>query len=127
MTRPQNANIKVDRVHDIAVIVPHGDLERYQETLLTRMLSSLLDTQTRKVVLDLTHVEHVHYELLKRLIKVPQLFQGINGDLRFAAATPYVKKIFTFVTEDAAHKIFNSLGDAILSFSEFSVPEQALH
>ena len=123
----ENAPMTIERVDDVILISPHGDLERSLEAHLASLLASLLDTDSHKVIFDLSQVEHIHYGLLLRLINVVWLFRSFDGDLRFAEASPYVKKIFAFVVDDIDRKIFNSLGDAVLSFSEMPVPEQVLH
>jgi anti-anti-sigma factor len=122
-----SANIKIEQINDIAIITPHGDLERYLESLLTRVLGSLLDADTRKVILNLSEVEYVHYELLQNLTQVITLFRSIDGDLRFAEANSYVKKIFQAATFDTCGGIFDSLGDALLSFEEQTLSREALH
>jgi anti-anti-sigma factor len=122
-----SANIEIEQIHDVAIITPQGDLERYQESLLSRVLGSLLNSDTRKVVLNLSQVEYVHYELLRRLTEAVMVFRGINGDLRFAEANSHVKKIFQAVAFDTCGGIFDSLGEALLSFEEQALSREALH
>lgn len=122
-----NHNIQMKQIDDVAVIKPHGDLERYLEARLSQLLSSLIDANSYKVIVDLSEVEHVHYDLLRRLTRTVALFQGLNGNLFFASATPYVKRIFQAVACDLGHQVFNSIGEALLSFDRGPLSNQALH
>lgn len=122
-----NSNIQLEQVNDIAVITPHGDLERWQEIPLIRILSSLIDVNKNKIVLNLSKVEHIHYELIQRLSEVAVLFKGLNGDLRFAEANTYVKRIFQAVAIDQCARIFDSVGEALLSFEEQCISQDVLH
>ncbi len=122
-----NSNIHIKRIDDVAIIKPQGDLERYLETNLSKLLSSLINSNSFKVILDLSEVNHIHYDLLKRLTQTVALFQGLEGDLLFASATPYVRKIFQAVACDVGRHIFNSIGEALLSFDRPTFSSQALH
>ena len=119
--------MSLERVKDIAVIQPHGDLDLAKEGLLTKTLHSLLDEQVNKVVIDLSDVGHVNYQLLFRLGQVVSLFRNRYGDVRFVGMSPYLQKIFIVAVSDLSLKRFDSLGEAVLSFDDWPRQGQALH
>ena len=121
------SEITIDRVEDVAIISPQGDLGPRHEALITQVLNSLIDAETCKVVMDFSDVDHIHYTLLQRLTNIVAFFKDLDGDLRFAEASPYIRKIFQVVTMDYERQVFDSLGEALLSFAEQPVPSQALH
>ena len=125
MTAPPK--LHMEQIQDVAIISPQGDLEARHETQLNHLLASLLNTNHRKVVLNFSDVDHVHYGLMARLTQTRRFFQQIDGDLFFAEATPYLKKIFQVAAVDLQRLVFDSIGEALLCFTDRPVREQAWH
>ncbi len=121
------AAINIEQIHDVAVISPQGELAQTHETSLANLLASLIDNNHRKVVLNFSSVDHVHYRLAQQLCHVVNLFKQIDGDLVFAEATPYIKKIFQAVALDWQRGIYESTAEALMILAEEPLQPQALH
>jgi len=118
---------QIEQFQDVAVIRPKGDLGRQHEATLAELFSTLLNRNRHKVVLNFSDVDHVHYSVLAKLNHTRRLFQQCNGDLFFAEATPYLKKIFQVVEIDVWERVFDSMHEALFYFADQPPVGAALH
>jgi len=127
MLQLNDTTMSLERVEDIVVIRPHGDLDLAKEDLLTQTLHSLLTAQHHKVIIDLIDVNHINYQLLGRLGEVVPLFREFGGDVCFVGASAYLRKIFLVTAAEVHWLQFASLSTAVLNFSEWPSQQWAVH
>lgn len=120
-------NLNVECINDVMVISPQGDLEPSAETAFKQVLHSMLESDIRKVILNLSSVDHIHYPLLQKLAEVVPLLKDLDGDLLFVGANPYIKKIFQALALDLYQQSYDSIGEALLSFESQPTTDQELH
>ena len=106
----------VELIKDVAVITPKGDLGHREMAELKELISEVLTLGEPRVVLDLTHVDHVNYVTLGVLVERRLRLRAVGGDLRLAAPSEYLVKIFRFAGVHDLFETHPTVGEAIDSY-----------
>ena len=100
----------------IAVLEPSGDLGRSEIASLGRIISSLVASESVRIVLSLKEVTHLHYAAIVKLVESLLFLKMVNGDLKLAHLNGYHRKLFQFAGIEEHFESYESLEDAVLSF-----------
>lgn len=109
--------VELNEYEDVAVLSLNGELGPEEVRGLEQALFSLLRTHHRKMVLNFSEVDHVHYLSAEALMDSVRKMKNYHADLKFAAMSDYMRKIFRFVGAEEAIENFETVPDAVISFS----------
>lgn len=105
-------------IQDISVIDVTGDIDLREMIRIKDVIGSLIEKERIKVVLNLKAVDHINYLSIGVLLERMKILRDLNGDLKLAGMSPYVRDIFRVVGMDQFFEHYTSLEDAIESFDE---------
>lgn len=105
-------------IQDISVIDITGDIDFREMIRIKDVINGLIEKEKTKVVLNLKAVDHINYLSIGVLVERLRLLRNLNGDLKLAGMSPFVRDIFKVVGMDQFFEEYTSLEDAIESFDE---------
>lgn len=105
-------------IQDISVIDVSGDIDFREMIKIKDVIGALIDKDQTKVVLNLKAVDHINYLSIGVLVERLRLLRNLNGDLKLAGMSPFVRDIFKVVGMDQFFEQYTSLDEAIESFDE---------
>lgn len=105
-------------IQDISVIDVAGDIDFREMIRIKDVIGALIDKDQTKVVLNLKAVDHINYLSIGVLVERLRLLRNLNGDLKLAGMSPFVRDIFKVVGMDQFFEEYTSLEEAIESFDE---------
>ena len=109
--------VELNEYEDVAVLSLNGELGPEEVRGVEQTLFSLLRTHYRKMVLNFSEVDHVHYPSAEALMMAVRKMKNYHADLKFAALSEYNRKIFHFVGAGESFENFETVPDAVISFS----------
>jgi anti-sigma B factor antagonist len=109
---PQNS------IQDISVIDVSGDIDFREMIRIKNVIGGLIEKDRLKVVLNLRAVDHINYLSIGVLLERLKLLRNLNGDLKLAGMSPFLRDIFKVVGMDRFFEDYTSLEDAIESFDD---------
>ena len=95
-----------------------GDLAFREMTRTKNVIGGLIEKDRLKVVLNLRAVDHINYLSIGVLLERLKLLRNLNGDLKLAGMSPFLRDIFKVVGMDRFFEDYTSLEDAIESFDD---------
>jgi anti-sigma B factor antagonist len=105
-------------IQDISVIDVAGDIDFREMIRIKDMIGGLIEKDRIKVVLNLRSVDHINYLSIGLLLERLRLLRNLNGDLKLAGMSPFLRDIFRVVGMDRFFEDYTSLEDAIESFED---------
>ncbi len=105
-------------IQDISVIDITGDIDFREMIRIKDVISSLVEKERTRVVLNLKAVDHINYLSIGVLVERLRFLRDLNGDLKLSGMSPYLRDIFKVVGMDQFFEEYSSLEDAIESFDE---------
>jgi anti-sigma B factor antagonist len=105
-------------IQDISVIDVTGDIDFREMIRIKNVIGSLIERDQTKVILNLKAVDHINYLSIGVLVERLKILRNLNGDLKLAGMSPYLRDIFRVVGMDAFFENYTSLEDAIDSFDD---------
>ena len=105
-------------IQDISVIDVTGDIDFREMIRIKNAIGSLVEKERIKVVLNLRSVDHINYLSIGVLLERLKLLRNLNGDLKLAGMSPFLRDIFKVVGMDQFLEEYTSLEDAIESFDD---------
>jgi len=109
---PQN------NIQDISVIDVSGDIDFREMIRIKNVIGGSIEKDRLKVVLNLRAVAHINYLSIGVLLERLKLLRNLNGDLKLAGMSPFLRDIFKVVGMDRFFEDYTSLEDAIESFDD---------
>lgn len=106
------------QVADVSVLNPQGEIDSQEGKLLLQRIGTLLRNEWKKIVLDFGHVEHIHYRVFSELTEAALISSLQAGSIKIANLNSYTKQILKFAGVDHFFETYDSVADAVLSFSE---------
>lgn len=104
------------RVHDISVLHLYGELSLLEMEMLGKTIHSLKKHRYYKILLDLSGVDHVHYQVMHALARQAMALKEKRGGLKLAHVSDEMQKILKFTGADQVLEDYATLSEAILSF-----------
>jgi len=105
-------------IHEISVIDVSGDIDFREMIRIKNVIGGLIEKDRLKVVLNLRAVDHINYLSIGVLLERLKLLRNLNGDLKLAGMSPFLRDIFKVVGMDRFFEDYTSLEDAIESFDD---------
>lgn len=109
---------------DISVLHLYGEISLMEMDIIEKMITSFRKHRHYKILLDLAHVDHVHFQAVKRWAEAAKELQNFSGDLKLINPNSKTKNIIKFIGADQYLRDYASTSDAILSFLK-SVAERS--
>ena len=105
-------------IQDISVIDVNGDIDFREMLRIKNVICSLIEVDKTRVVLNLKAVDHINYLSIGVLLERMKILRSLNGDLKLAGMSPYLRTIFRVAGMDQFFEEYTSLEEAIESFDE---------
>ena len=105
-------------IQDISVLDVAGDIDFREMIRIKDAIGSLMEKDRIKVVLNLRSVDHINYLSIGVLVERLKALRNLNGDLKLAGMSPFLRDIFRVVGMDRFFEDYTSLEDAIESFDD---------
>ena len=105
-------------IQDISVIDVSGDIDFREMIKIKDVIGALIERDQTKVVLNLKAVDHINYLSIGVLVERLRLLRNLNGDLKLAGMSPFLRDIFKVVGMDQFFEEYTSLEEAIESFDD---------
>lgn len=110
--------MRVDTVGDVLVVKLEGVINVQSSLDLETWLDSLfLNRKPKKVVVDLSNVQHISSSGLRVLVSFYKKVISNDGKLTLAALNSNLRKIFRIVELDEVFEVYDSVEDAIDAIS----------
>ena len=106
---------------DVAVLRCEGEMEEVALQHLAEELFRLAHQGVRKVVLDLTGVDHVDYRGLKPLSARARLLRSSGGDLKLCGLSSYLAAILRAAGVEDDFEMYRNADEAKASFVDAAV------
>ncbi len=103
--------------HGVRVLLPRGEVSGDGYELIERASAQPLRQGGPRIVLDLSHVEHLDYRGLPSFGRIAARLRAEGGDLRIAGASSYLRTILRFVGLEAELRLYPSAAEAVASFT----------
>src|SRR2546426_8257390 len=87
-------------IQDISVLDVTGDIDFREMIRIKDAIGSLIEKERTKVVLNLKSVDHINYLSIGVLLERLKLLRNLNGDLKLAGMSPFLRDIFKVVGMD---------------------------
>ena len=87
-------------IQDISVIDLVGDIDFREMVRIKDVIGCLIEKDRTKVVLNLKSVDHINYLSIGLLLERLKLLRNLNGDLKLAGMSPFLRDIFKVVGMD---------------------------
>lgn len=114
---------EITKADDISILHLYGELTLLEMEILEKTIRSFKKRHYYKILLDLTGVDHVHFEVTKKLADQAVELRTKNGDIKLAHANEKTRQVFQFTGADQYLEDYSSTSEAILSFLKGTAPE----
>lgn len=112
---------EVRHFSDIFVMGLEGDLNLRNVRQFDSILGQALEEDVGRVILDLSHLEHIDYKLVAHLIDRMIEIQCRGGELKLAGGSRYISDILRAMGCD--EEVYSSVEDAVISFAPLTEEE----
>ncbi|MFN4244685.1 MAG: STAS domain-containing protein [Brevinematia bacterium] len=111
--------MKLDTIGDIDIVRLEGTINVQTSIELESWLNSLIPRkQLKKVIIDLSKVQHISSSGLRVLVSFYKRIVSNSGKLIMAGLNQNLKKIFKIVELDTVFETYNSVEEAINKLGE---------
>ncbi len=108
--------MEISTVHDISILHLFGEISFSEMDEIEKTLNSLRQMQHKKVLIDFSSVDHIHFAVVNRLVNQANALRACDGDLKIVRQNLETKNIFRFIGADQSFEDYQNLSDALLSF-----------
>ncbi|MBZ5580281.1 MAG: STAS domain-containing protein [Acidobacteriia bacterium] len=103
---------------DIVVVHLSGNVTLMPENQINDpFINDLLERQEKKVIFDLTGVEHMDSSGVQLMVQCSAAVQKAGGQLRLAAANPRVARLFQITRLDSMLPLYPTISAASEAFT----------
>ena len=106
----------VTKANDVSILHLYGELSLLEMELLEKTIRSFKKNRHFKILLDMAGVDHVHYEVTRKLAVQAVRLKNQRGDIKLANVNENNRQVFKFTGADQYLEDYSSVSDAILSF-----------
>ena len=104
------------KIDDVQIISLGGRMDAYSSNDVEKQLTSLIEENQVKIILNLTGLEYISSSGLRVLLAALKKSRKASGDVRLAAMRPSVKEVFDIAGFTPLFQIFEQEKEAIDSF-----------
>ncbi len=99
----------------VILIRLEGSLLRHEDTDLELLVGELLDKNCKKFILDFNRMEFIDSAGIGLIIKLAAIIEKRFGNLQLCNPQNNVRNVFNMLGIESRFKIYDNLGDALLS------------
>ena len=111
--------INVSTSGDIYALHVKGDIDHAEMVDLRNAIADIIREGHSKVVLSMREVDHINYLSVGVLVERLKRLRNCGGDLKLVGMNEYLRNIFTVVGAEEFFDTFESMEDAMSSFSSW--------
>lgn len=108
--------LEVSKIHDISVLHLFGEVSFMEIDRIEQVIKSLKRGNNNKILLDMTSVDHIHYQVVKKLVENAIYLRTLKGDIKLVNINPDTKEILRFTGADQYLEDYATISEGILSF-----------
>lgn len=108
--------MEVSKVHDISILHLFGEVSLMEMDRIEQALRSFQSSNNKKVLIDMTSVDYIHYFVIKRLVSNASHFRAGDGDIKLVSLKNEVKEMIRFTGADQFLEDYATISEAILSY-----------
>jgi len=109
--------IKVGNENDVFTLHITGDIDHLEMVNIRNTIADLIKDGHLNVIVSMNEVEHINYLSIGVLVERLKRLRSCGGDLKLVGMSRYIRNIFTVVGADEFFENFDSMDDALLSFT----------
>ena len=106
-------NVDIQRKGNAVVATVHGRVDTISAPAFEKAVSGALNDQEKLLVFDLSSLEYISSAGLRVIISAAKIFKKKDGEVRLAATTGSVKKVFQISGLFSMFKNFETINDAL--------------
>ena len=110
--------LRVNSLGDVYTLHVTGEIDHAEMVEIRNAIADLIREGHANVVLSLREVRHVNYLSIGVLVERLKRLRICGGDLKLVGASGYLRNIFTTVGAWEFFDAFDSVEEALSSFSE---------
>lgn len=114
-------------MEQVSVVNLEGEIDQHSGDQLLKNIVSLSKSENQGIILDFTHVDHIHYRVLAELMTVAKACDLRPGDIKFASLNPYTREIVRASGAESYFETYETVEDAVMSFVKTSDGSAWLH
>ncbi len=99
----------------VILIRLEGSLLRHEDTDLELLVGELLDKNCKKFIFDFNRMEFIDSAGIGLIIKLAAIIEKRFGNLQLCNPQNNVRNVFNMLGIESRFKIYDNLGDALLS------------
>lgn len=106
---------------DVLVMGVSGEINLQNVRQFDTVLTNALQEDVSRVVLDLTHLQHIDYKLVSHLVDRIIEIQCQGGEVKLASGNAYVSNILKAMGFE--EELYQTVEDAVISFTPMTEEE----
>lgn len=106
-------NVDIQREGNAIVAAVHGRVDTISAPAFEKAVTEALNDQEKLLVFDLSGLEYISSAGLRVIISAAKILKGKDGEVRLAATTASVKKVFQISGLFNMFKNFETRSDAL--------------
>ncbi len=115
------------QMEQVSVVNLEGEVDQLAGEELLKNIVSLSQADTHGIILDFSHVEHIHYRVLSELVTVAKACDLRPGDIKLVNLSPYTREIVRASGTDSYFETYASVEDAVMSIARLADGSAWLH
>ena len=106
-------NISESKQGNVTILKAEGKLDSMSSPELDKRLASMVESGTRKIVLDLSNLDYVSSAGLRVFLSAAKRLKQAQGKLELANLSAQVKQIFDIAGFETILPVFKTVNDAV--------------
>lgn len=109
--------IRVSNLNDVFALHVSGDINHVEMVNIRNAIADLIKEGHLNVIVSMNEVEHINYLSIGVLVERLKRLRSCGGDLKLVGMSRYIKNIFTIVGADEFFESFESIEEALSSYT----------
>ena len=101
---------------DVKIVDVNEDLGSYEAADLRKALEELVSQKVQKIVVNLSHVQHINSTAVGALVGVAKRLRQRKGDLKVYGLAENIKRTFDLIGASSVLEIYDSESSALAGF-----------
>lgn len=111
-----NIKVEIEEIKDIAIIHLKGLLDAHNSVMFSEAFNKVTEDGIFKIVVNFEHLEYLGSSGLEVILSKVRSFRDRGGDIRLAAMSPKIYRIFDLLGLSTFFKIYGTFDEAVQSF-----------
>lgn len=111
-----NIKVEIEKREDKVVIHLQGFLDAHNSVMFSEALNKVIADNLTKIVIDFQNLEYLGSSGLEVILSKVRSFREKGGDIRLAALSSKIYRIFDLLGLVSFFRIFGTVDEAVKSF-----------